>query len=101
MKLCAPAFIYVIFSLTQVIIDTYMQQYNKAIVKMGVMIVFTLLLNALCKSGMSVISWIIVMVPFIFMSVVVAAILYSLGDPSAMNEYGGNLIYSTETDKDK
>lgn len=77
--LCAPALIYIAFSLTQVIIDTFKGLYNTAFFKFIVMIIVTLLLNALCQSGMSIISWIIVFVPFIFMSVIVTILLYVFG----------------------
>ena len=83
-NLCAPALIYVAFSLTQIIIDTFKGLYNTAFFKIIVMIIITILLNALCQSGMGIISWILVFVPFIFMSVIVAILLYVFGlDPSS------------------
>ncbi len=83
LSLCAPALIYVAFSLTQIIIDTFKGLYNTAFFKVIVMIVITILLNALCQSGMGIISWIIVFIPFIFMSVIVAILLYVFGyDPA-------------------
>lgn len=80
---CLPALIYVIFSLIQIIIDTAKGLYNTAIVKFIVMMLMTFLLNVLCQSGLSIISWIIVFVPFMFMSVIVGILLYVFGlDPS-------------------
>ena len=104
--LCAPALIYVAFSLTQIIIDTFKGLYNTAFFKVIVMIVITILLNALCQSGMGIISWIIVFVPFIFMSVIVTILLYVFGldpetgllniqDNTAPTNKGGNLVFST------
>jgi hypothetical protein len=82
-NLCAPALIYVAFSLTQIIIDTFKGLYNTAFFKLIVMIIITILLNALCQAGMGLISWVIVFVPFIFMSVIVAILLYVFGlDPA-------------------
>jgi hypothetical protein len=75
LNLCAPALIYVAFSLTQIIIDTFKGLYNTAFFKVIVMIIITILLNALCQSGMGIVSWIIVFIPFIFMSVIVAILL--------------------------
>ena len=107
MELCAPALIYVAFSLTQVIIDTFKGLYNTAFFKLIVMIIITILLNALCQSGMGIISWIIVFIPFIFMSVIVAILLYVFGlDPATgkLNiscdngtnvQQSGNLVYTT------
>jgi len=109
-SLCAPALIYVAFSLTQIIIDTFKGLYNTAFFKLIVMIIITILLNALCQSGMGIISWIIVFIPFIFMSIIVAILLYVFGlDPStgklniqcdncngsSSTTKSGNLIYSS------
>jgi len=106
MNLCAPALIYVAFSLTQVIIDTFKGLYNTAFFKIIVMIIITILLNALCHSGMGIIAWILVFVPFIFMSVIVAILLYVFGLDPATGQLkltcdncnpnkgkGGNLVF--------
>ena len=60
------------------------------------------MLNLLCKAGMGVISWIIVLIPFLFMSVIVTILLVSFGlDPSTgeinnqSDSKGGNLIFSS------
>ena len=109
LNLCAPALIYVAFSLTQIIIDTFKGLYNTAFFKFIVMIIITILLNALCQSGMGIVSWIIVFIPFIFMSVIVAILLYVFGldaatgklnftcDNDETTEKSGNLIYSSST----
>ena len=112
LNICAPALIYVAFSLTQIIIDTFKGLYNTAFFKVIVMVIITILLNALCQAGMGIISWIIVFIPFIFMSVIVAILLYVFGlDPATgklniqcdncntntnpNTNQGGNLIYSS------
>ena len=78
-KLCAPSIIYLIFSMTQIIIDTFKGLYNTAFIKIIIMIMVTLLLNILCVSGLGVVSWIIVFIPFLLMTVVVSMILYVFG----------------------
>ena len=78
-KLCPPALIYLIFSLTQIIIDTMMGMYNTALVKFWVAFVFTLLLNYLCNLGLGIISWFIVLIPFILMTLIVAILLFVFG----------------------
>jgi len=77
--LCAPALIYVAFSLTQIVIDTYKGLYNTSLVKLFVMVMITILLNALCKSGMSAASWLIVFIPFVMMSIISSVLLYIFG----------------------
>lgn len=78
-RLCAPALVYLAFSLTQVIADTFLGLYNTALVKMVVAAVMTAMLNALCARGMGIVSWLIVMIPFMLMSVVVGVLLFALG----------------------
>jgi hypothetical protein len=78
-NLCGPAIIYLIFSLTQIIIDLFKGLYNTAIMKTIVMSMVTLLLNILCEKGLSVVSWIIVFIPFIMMTVIVSMLLYIFG----------------------
>jgi len=78
-NLCAPAIIYLIFSITQILIDTFKGLYNTAAMKVIVTIMVTLLLNILCEKGLSVVSWIIVFIPFILMTVIVSMLLYIFG----------------------
>lgn len=80
--LCTPALIYLIFSITQITIDIFKKDYNVALVKFTVAFIFTILLNYLCSSGLGIVSWIIVFIPFILMSVIVTYILTFFGiDP--------------------
>ena len=110
-NICAPALIYIVFSLTQIIIDTIKGLYNTALIKFMVMILITFMLNALCQSGMSIISWIIVFVPFMLMSVIVGILLYVFGLDPASGQIsfpnndtkqetkeikGGNMIFSSQ-----
>lgn len=78
-NLCAPAIIYLIFSATQILIDTFKGLYNTAFMKVIVTIMVTLLLNILCQRGLSVVSWIFIFIPFILMSVIVSILLYVFG----------------------
>ena len=78
-QLCAPAIIYLLFSITQIMIDTYKGLYNTVAIKTIVTIMLTLLLNILCDRGLGVISWIIVFVPFMLMTVIVSLLLYAFG----------------------
>jgi hypothetical protein len=78
-NLCPPAIIYLIFSITQILIDTYKGLYNTAFMKVIVASMVTLLLNILCEKGLGVVSWIIVFIPFILMTVIVTFLLYFFG----------------------
>ena len=79
MKVCAPALIYLVFSCAQIAFDLYDGLYNTVIVKVFVMIMITFLLNILCLQGLGVISWMIVFIPFILMTVIVTFLLYVFG----------------------
>ena len=78
-KLCAPAILYVGFSLTQIIIDIFKRLYDIAFFKSIVMIVFTIILNVLCSQGLGVVSWLIVFLPFIMMTYITAILMITLG----------------------
>ena len=94
--LCPQAFIFLCFSLTQVTIDTVKGEYNKALFKFWIMIIFTLLLNNLCMRGLGIISWTIIFMPFMLMSIITAILLYVFGlDPTT-----GKLKYYTPDGED-
>jgi hypothetical protein len=94
MELCAPAIIYLIFSIAQILIDTFKGMYNTALIKAIVMILITFLLQILCERGLNIISWIIVFIPFILMSVIVTMILYIFG----LNPTTGQINYNCPND---
>ena len=91
-NLCAPAIIYLIFSITQILIDTFNGLYNTVFMKSIVMVMVTLLLNILCEKGLSVVSWVIVFIPFIMMTVIVSMLLYIFGLDASTGKlnYTGN-----------
>ena len=78
-EFCAPALLYLAFSITHIIIDVFKHLYNTALVKFIVMIMFTLLLNILCQRGLNVISWFIVFIPFITMTIITSLLLIIFG----------------------
>ena len=89
--LCPPALIYLLFSITQIVIDTVKGLYNTALIKIWVALIFTILLNYLCISGLGIISWLIVFIPFILMTLVVSILLLMFGlDPSTGKIKVGN-----------
>jgi uncharacterized membrane protein len=71
--------LYVVFSITQIIIDIFKSLYNTAFLKFVVMIVFTVALNLLCQMGLGVVSWFIVFVPFIMMTIITSLLLFVMG----------------------
>ena len=98
-NLCAPAIIYLIFSITQILIDTFKGLYNTAFMKSIVMVMVTILLNILCERGLSVVSWVIVFIPFIMMTVIVTMLLYVFGLDASTGKlnYTGSNSNTTST----
>lgn len=78
-NLCPPALVYLVFSIVQIVIDIGQGYYNTAFAKVIVATIFAILLNYLCMLGLGIISWVIVFLPFIFMSVIISVLLYVLG----------------------
>ena len=76
-RICMPALIYLVFSMTHVIIDTYKGLYNTAIIEFWLSAVFTVLLNLLCTHDMSIIAWLIISIPFLLMTVIAGFLLFS------------------------
>jgi hypothetical protein len=78
-----PALIFLIFSVTHVIVDMYKENYDKALYEFFISAIFTLLLNLLCRQGLGIVSWLIVSIPFLLMTTIAGILVYSLKvDPS-------------------
>lgn len=98
-KLCPPSILYLGFSLTQIIIDTFKGFYNTAFFKTIVMIIFTILLNILCERGLTIVSWIIVFIPFILMTYITAVLLFVFGLSPSSDNIDYNVKYPDSPDK--
>ena len=80
-NVCSPAIIYVAFSFIHILIDIIKSSYDDAMSKFCIMIVFTTILNILCERGLGVISWFIVFIPFITMTLLSQILLMVLKRP--------------------
>lgn len=78
-NVCPPALLYLAFSIVQIIIDLFRGDNLQAFFKFIVMIIFTIVLNAICNAGMSVISWFIVFIPFILMTYITTILFFIFG----------------------
>jgi hypothetical protein len=77
--LCSPAIVYLILCSIQIILDLIYGLYNTAFVKFFVTIIITIALDLLCYLNLGFISWIFVLIPFIFMTFIVSLILFIFG----------------------
>ena len=117
-NICAPTIMYIIFSITQILIDIYNGTYSNIVQKSIVTIMVSLLLNILCDKGFRIVAWLIVFIPFLLMTFLVTIILYVFGldiasgntdykcdniDSSVedikTDQYGNILIYDPEYNK--
>jgi hypothetical protein len=96
MQFCSPAILYIGFSLTQIIIDLFSELYNTAFLKFLVMILFTIILNILCEQGLGIISWFIVFIPFIFMTIITTTLLFAFGLDPKKGKYNYKVDYPND-----
>ena len=83
--LCPPASLYLAFSIIQILIDMFRGETTTAFLKFLVMIIFTIALNMLCASGLGIISWFIVFIPFILMTYITTVLAFVFGIPKKDN----------------
>ena len=76
-KFCAPAIIYLVFSMVHTLVAVGRNDNSGALLQLSLGILVTLLLQLLCMKGMNIISWIIVFLPFMFYTYIVI-ILYKV-----------------------
>ena len=91
-KLCAPALIYLCFSIIQIILDMFKELYQEALFKLVALIIITLMLNILCEQNLEIVAWIIVLVPFILMTEMIIMLVYIFG----VNTYNGTINYKKD-----
>ena len=65
--------------LCHVILATFKDQYHDAILQLILGTLMTMLLQLLCYKGMTLMSWIIVFIPFIFYTYMIMIIYYVFG----------------------
>lgn len=86
-KNCSPVLLYVAFAIIHIMIDIFKDMYNAALIKFVIMVVFASVLNILCERGLGLVSWMLVFIPFISMTIITTVLLFNLG----LSPYQGNL----------
>jgi hypothetical protein len=84
--LCSPALLYVIFASVQIIFDLFNEMWMLAITKTFVAVIFTFVLNMLCVNGLSMISWFLILIPFLFTLLLVEILIFILGVQNKISE---------------
>ena len=86
MQLCAPIIIYIMFSLLQIILDLLKGLYNSAAIMLIISAIVVAGLYMLCKKGMELVAWFIVLTPLLFAASIAAFVLYKLKLNSSFGE---------------
>ena len=70
MKLCAPAILYLVLAVIALILNC---QYSTSSIIMHILfiVVWTLILNWICSKGLKWVSWLLVVIPYLFAALVI------------------------------
>jgi len=63
---CSPALVYFIFMLIHVFLEMYHKNTKGALLQLLLGLLMSMILQLLCMRGLNIVSWIIVLIPFIF-----------------------------------
>ena len=74
-KLCSPALLYLVLGALSLAYMATIIPASAALIKLLFILVWTWFLNFLCSKGYSVVSWILVLLPFIFIVVMLVLAL--------------------------
>lgn len=73
---CIPALMYLVFSIIYILMDIKKNLYDNMIIKIWITILVFALLTYLCNNGYTIVAWLIVSIPFMFMILVTSILLY-------------------------
>lgn len=89
---CIPNIIFISFSLIHIIIDLYKHLFDDALIKFIIMIIISLVINILCKSGLTIIAWFFVFIPIIMMTIISTLLLKVFTDKNMKQKLNYNEI---------
>ena len=101
MKLCLPAIVYLVINLFSILFTVYTNdiQFVSTFLSFLFMFVWTYILNLICRSGYTIISWILVMIPFIIFLFILLLGLFGFSQLSAEDKK--QVIEETKKEMDK
>ena len=90
LSICAPAMVYLILSVIGLIIASAIQfSVISILLKVIFIALWTFLLNFLCANGLTIVSWILVLLPIIFMVASIFMVINFMSNASK-NRQGHN-----------
>jgi hypothetical protein len=72
--LCAPALLYVVFFLIQIVIEISHKSYKQALTQTIICVIFTCILQIFCNANLTIIAWLLVFIPVIMYTYMVLLI---------------------------
>lgn len=72
--LCAPALLYVVFFLIQIVIEISNESYKQALTQAIICAIFTCILQIFCNADLTLIAWLLVFIPVIMYTYMVLLI---------------------------
>jgi hypothetical protein len=72
--LCAPALLYVVFFLIQIVIEISNESYKQALTQTIICVIFTCILQIFCNANLTLIAWLLVFIPVIMYTYMVLLI---------------------------
>jgi hypothetical protein len=72
--LCAPALLYVVFFLIQIVIEISNESYKQALTQAIICVIFTCILQIFCNAELTLVAWLLVFIPVIMYTYMVLLI---------------------------
>lgn len=82
-KLCPPALLYLVLGALSLAYMATILPFSANLIKLLFILVWTWFLNFLCLKGYSIVSWVLVLLPFIFI-VVMFILAFTLADTTTV-----------------
>lgn len=95
--LCPPALIYLVFVLTQIVMDLSSGGVSSALIKIVIGVIICFILNLLCSYDLTLIAWILVFIPFLYTTLIVGIVMYIFGTDVASGKIQYNQGVSSAT----
>ena len=89
--MCIPAIVYLVYVIIYILMDIKNNNYSNMVLKIWIGVLIFALLHFLCYNGLTIIAWLMIAIPFIYMILVISILLFIFNvDPST-----GTVIYQS------
>jgi len=71
MKLCTPAIVYLVLAIIGLVLNFMKFSLLSGLIHIAFVFIYTFILNWICSKGYSWVSWLLVILPYVFIALVV------------------------------